>query len=279
MSATPQDFEYCAALLADGDRDAWLAALFAPAPVRPYLHALHGFALEIARIPHLVSEPRLGEIRLQWWTEVIEGGREGEAGLNPVSAALLDTVAKFRLPRAALLNMVEARRFDLYSDPMPTLHDFEGWCGETAGALFRLTTLVLSDGAENGSADACGHAGVALGATRTLRDLPFHASRRQCFIPRDTLEKNGAIVEAAAAGLMSPALGAALAEIRKLAREHLKSARELAAGLSPAVKPAFVPLATVPLYLDAMEKLRTDPFFTSAEVAQWRRQWAMWRWR
>lgn len=276
MTAAPQDYGHCATLLADGDRDAWLAALFMPEAVRAHIHALYAFAHEIERIPHLVSDPRLGEIRLQWWIEAIDGRRQGEAALNPVSAALLDTMERFRLPVPALQNMVEARRFDLYSDPMPSLNDLEGWCGETQGALLRLATLVLSGGEDNEAGAACGHAGVALGITRILRSLPVHAYRKQCFIPRDVLERHGASVEAVAAGLMSPALKRALTEMRDAARLHFDLAQREIADLPERLRPAFTRLATVPLYLKAMAK-RDDPFATEIEVAQWRRQWAMWR--
>ena len=34
-------------------------------------------------------EPLPGEIRLQWWREVLGGERPGEAGAHPVAAALL----------------------------------------------------------------------------------------------------------------------------------------------------------------------------------------------
>ncbi len=279
MTASPQDYAHCASLLADGDRDLWLASLFVPERFRPHVHALWAFAHEIGRISLIVSEPMLGEIRLQWWREVLEGERAGEAAQNPVAAALLDTLAKFSLPRQPALNLLEARKFDLYRDPMPSLTDLEGYCGETWSAFFRLVTLVLANGHDPGGADACGHAGVALGLTRILRDLPLHARRGQCFIPKDVLARNGAVVEAAAAGLDSPALDAALGELRALARKHAAEAQASAVSLPRDIAPAFVPLAIVPLYLNAMEKRGYQPFETVVEPAQWRRQWAMWRWK
>jgi phytoene synthase len=41
--------------------------------------------------------------------------------------------------------------------------------------------------------------------------------------------------------------------------------------------PAFLPAALVPGYLAAMERHDYDPFRTAVEVAQWRRQWTLWR--
>jgi phytoene synthase len=278
MTATPEDYARCAEILRDGDRDVWLASLFAPEIARPHIHALWAFGHEIARISLIVSEPMLGEIRLQWWREALEGQRDGEAAQNPVAAAVLDTVGKFGLPRSALLGLIEARKFDLYQDPMPSLNDLEGYCGETFSALFRLTTIVLADGGDPGSAEASGHAGVSLGMTRVLRDLPLHARRGQCFIPGDVLARHGAVVEAVSAGLGSPASLAAVAELRGHARKHFERARLLCRQLPSPAASAFVLLAVVPLYLRLMDKRDFNPFSTIVEPAQWRRQWAMWRW-
>ena len=58
------------------------------------------------------------------------------------------------------------------------------------------------------------------------------------------------------------------------ARQHLRSAHERIDDLPPALVPAFLPLATVPLMLARLE--RGGPFGV-AEIAPWRRQWLIWR--
>src|SRR5215470_13788315 len=92
------NFAHCENLVRAGDKDRWLAALFAPTDRRPHLYALFAFNLEIARVRELAREPMAGEIRLQWWREVIAGTRPGEAAANPVAAALVETVAGRGLP-------------------------------------------------------------------------------------------------------------------------------------------------------------------------------------
>ncbi len=278
MTATSSGYAYCASLLRDHDRDSWLAALFVPEAKRRYIHALYAFAYEIARVRDIVSEPRLGEIRLQWWREVLEGERAGEAAQNPACAALLDTFAVWRLPASALTGLIEAHRFDLYSDPMPTMNDLEGYCGETCSSLFLLTTLILSEGAGNEAADACGHAGVAFALTSLLRRLPWHIARGQCFLPKDVLDHHGVSVGDAAAGKLSAGLLQALSELRSHIRIHLDQAQTEIQKLSADLRPAFVPLAVIPVHLKVMERTAHRPFTPAQEPAQWRRQWAMWRW-
>src|ERR1700746_1400332 len=113
-------FAYCAELVRTADRDRFIASLFAPAERRGALHALYGFAAECARVREAAHTALPGEIRLQWWTDVINGERDGEANANPVAAALLTTVERCHLRRDVLLDVIEARRFDLYEDTMRT---------------------------------------------------------------------------------------------------------------------------------------------------------------
>lgn len=279
MSAGAEDYAFCEQLLRENDRDRWLACLFAPEEKRPHLHALYAFSHELARIRELVSEPQLGEIRMQWWREILEGQRMIEAAANPVSAALMATVARFNLPYTALVRLVDARRFDLYNAPMPSMNDLEGYCGETVSVLFRLASFILADGRDPGGADASGHAGVAYGIAGLLRALPWHAMRGQCFLPQDLLAEHGALPQAAAAGLTSAPLLSALSAVRAHARTHLDAARAGLSGLEPQARPAFVPLAIVGPVLKRMDRRSYDPFGEIVEVPQWRRQWAMWRWR
>jgi phytoene synthase len=49
------------------DRDRYMTALFAPAARREALFALYAFNYEIARVREAVTQPTLGQIRLQWW--------------------------------------------------------------------------------------------------------------------------------------------------------------------------------------------------------------------
>ena len=62
------------------DRDRYQTALFAPADRREALFALYAFNYEVARVRETVTPPMLGQIRLQWWREVIDGGLFGRAG-------------------------------------------------------------------------------------------------------------------------------------------------------------------------------------------------------
>jgi phytoene synthase len=195
-----------------------------------------------------------------------------------VAAALDDTIVKFRLPRQALVNLIDARIFDLYDDPMPSLNDLEGYCGETSSILIQLAAMILMDGADPGCADAAGHAGVAYAMTGLLRAFPWHARSGQVYIPQDILAKHGVVREDIVTGRGGPGLLAALADMRAIARRHLEQARKLRMTIPLQAAPAFRPVALVEPYLKAMERSGYDPFANLIEIAPWQRAWALWRW-
>ncbi len=259
------------------DRDRWLAAVLSPARHRDALVALYAFNLEIARVRDVVSDPLPGEMRFQWWRDLLAGEARGEVQAHPVAAALLQAISRYNLPREAMATLIEARTFELYDDPMPTLNDLEGYCGETSSLLIRLATFVLADGVDPGGADAVGHAGVAYALTGLLRALPFHASRGQVFLPQDRMAAHGVTRDAILNGEDGLGLRALLAELRGRARHHLAETRRLINGIGPLIAPALLPVALVEPYLRQMEARDYGPFRTPVAVPDWRAIWILWR--
>ena len=270
-------FRHCEDLVRAGDPDRYFATLFAPQGARPHLFALYAFSLTIARVREAASNPMAGEIRLQWWRDALQGEARGDVKANPVAAALLDAIVARRLGRQPFVDLIDARVFDLYDDPMPRLNDLEGYCGETASALFRLASLILCDGAEPGGAAAAGHAGVAYGITGLLRALPWHARGGQVYLPADVFRAHGVTREDIVTGRGGPGLRGACADLRADARRHLAAYEAEKATIAPTARAAFLPLALVEGYLAAMERPGYDPLNTPIETARWRRLWRLWR--
>jgi 15-cis-phytoene synthase len=265
-------YTHCEQLVREADKDRFLATLFAPANRRGALFALYAFNLEIARVREVIREPMAGEVRLQWWRDALERPGAGDAKANPVAAALLDTVIRFRLPVASLLALTEARGFDLYNDPMPTLAAAEAYMQATSSTLIDLAARILDVGHAD-IASAVREAGIAYAIAGLLRAFPLHAARGQLYVPLEILQRYGAKPEDILAGRPTAEISAALAEMRRLGETHLDAYRQ--AAIPFAVAPAFLPVALVPLYLKALARSH-DPFKV-ADPPQWRRQWALWR--
>lgn len=266
-------FDHCMDLLRAGDRERYTAVLFAPQDKRPALAALQAFDLETARIRDLVSEPMPGEIRLQWWREVVDGSRDGEARQNPAAAALVDAIERYSLSRPALTGLLDARVFDLYDDPMPDRVTLEGYLGETVSVLIQMSAQVLANGDDPRSADAAGHGGVALGIARILRGLPLDRSRGRVMIPADILSAAGLDASGWVAGEDRAAIGRAVAIMAELGREHLGKAEAALSALDRSVRPAFLPLSTVGPLLAKAERAGPDAAFAPISLSPLAVQW------
>jgi 15-cis-phytoene synthase len=263
-------FAYCAELVRKADRDRFLASLFAPAEHRDTLAALYAFNVEVTRVREVAREALPGEIRLQWWTDVLGGERAGEAGANPVAAALLTTIERHRLPADKLNELIAAHRFDLYDEPMATVAEFEAYLAQTSSALIALAAQIFGVGAQAAAASA----GIAYGMTGLIRAFPVHAARRQLYVPVELLERHKVPLHEIYAGRSSAGLNAAMADLRALARRHLAAAPEHVESLPDEALPAFLPVALVRPSLDRLD--RCDAF-APAELSLWRRQWLIWR--
>ena len=125
--AVADRLSYCAAEVRRADYDRFLAALFAPAPAREGLFALYAFNHEVAKVRETVSEPMLGQIRLQWWREAIDGLYAGKARAHPVVEALARDarVREGGLSRAHFDRLIDAREFDLAGRAPATLAELE----------------------------------------------------------------------------------------------------------------------------------------------------------
>src|SRR5476649_429847 len=80
------------------DPDRYFSALFAPAGVRQHLLTLYAFNHEVARVAETVRQPMMGEIRLEWWRETLDGARSGAPRNHEVARALAGLFAAHPLP-------------------------------------------------------------------------------------------------------------------------------------------------------------------------------------
>ena len=264
----------------DGDLDRYASALFAPGACREHLFALYAFNVELARIGEQVSEPQLGEIRLQWWRDALDRASSGETTGQPVADAIGFAVRECKLSQPSLADLIDARRFDLSVKIMPDTAALDGYLANTAGALFNLASEVCMAGGRAAEpralAQAVRAAGIAYGLTGLMRALPVHARRGRVDIP-DSLLRHGTSPAQLLAGEGSEGLTELLADLRETARAALGSASQHVAELPPAARPAFLPLALVDPYLSALQKV--DPLHQVADINPLTRLWRLGTWR
>jgi phytoene synthase len=163
--------------------DRWLSSRFvADESARADLIVLYALDHELTRIPQVVTDPLMGEIRMTWWREGLEEIAEGRAvRAHPV----LRAIAASKLPAVALAALAEARLGDL--DEPKTGEALARHIDATEGLVMALAARRLS---EQATADQVTQAARAFGlaycdapaaqaalkaASGALEDLPLAA--------------------------------------------------------------------------------------------------------
>ncbi|KYG99461.1 phytoene/squalene synthase family protein [Bradyrhizobium sp. DOA1] len=278
MSSTAQALDsaaFCADLVRSHDFPRYVATLFVPAAERRALLALYAFNVEIVRVRDQVSQPLPGEIRLQWWTDMLSGQIHGSAEGNPVAAELLRAIRDYDLPVEPLSLLADEHQFDLYNDPMPTMAALEGYLAATSSALFGLAAQVLAsptDAVEH----LARHAGLAQGIVHVIANLPRDAAHGQLFVPQQVLANHNCNMEDVFAGKETPALRSALEQLAGEAQQHLTTALSLLPQVPASVRPAFLLVSQTRADLKRLSQAGRNPF-APQPASRLGTLWTLWR--
>jgi phytoene synthase len=231
-----------AAAVRAADPDRYFAALFAPAPARPFLLALYAFNHEVARVAETVREPMLGAIRLEWWRETVEGAHQGTPRNLDVAKGLAALFQDYPLPLAEFEALIAARAFDASAARFADIAALEKHLDATGGALMRLAVRMLG-----GEAALAREPALAYGLTGILRSLGFHNARHKLYMPLDLLGAVGLTPEMFFDLRDDPRVDAVAHQLALSARDHFLAARK--APKPRAALAALLPAALVPVYL------------------------------
>lgn len=171
MENKQKNIDYCRQQAREHDADRYYISLFASAARRPALWALIAFNQEVAKTRAVVSEPMLGEIRLQWWREALEGIALGTPRAHPVVEALASEIHDFLAIRH-LLDMIIDTWSDDFGGTQVTLSSLQKHAEGTGGALSAAMLLVLDSDAGASRLEAAKAAGAAWSLMGTVRALP-----------------------------------------------------------------------------------------------------------
>ncbi len=233
------------------DADRWRTTLFAGRETRARLVALYAFNVEIARVRETVSEPVLGQIRLQWWREALaEIAAGGPVRKHPIAEVL----AAARPDAETLTRIVDARERDLDDAPFADLAALEMYARATAGDLTRAAFTMSGADATDDADDI----GTAYGLAGLLRALPHFAHRRRAVLPEDVVRQAGLTQEAIHDGKAGAAIAAAVEPVAQRARDLLAAARRR--GVPRNALAAALPGRLATLWLDRLARHGHDAF-------------------
>lgn len=219
MSESPD--EYCTRELRSADPDRWLTTLFAPDERRPGLHALYAFNAEIARAREVVSQPMIGQIRLQWWREAWEGIWENRPRNHPVVTALHAHCRN--LDREDVFTLIDARETDMEMVPPADMNALLKYAEASSTPLMRMACTILEERIDD---EILRPAGTAYALTGILRATSHLAAQHRVYLPADWLADAGLTPESLYQAGLGPAAIAVIAEVGKAAEMLFVSLRQ-----------------------------------------------------
>jgi phytoene synthase len=146
------------------DPDRYLCALFAPDDRREPLLALAVLGRQLARVPHIVTQPMAGLIRYQWWRDAIDEAAAGRPREQPVVEGLAAGLRPGRLRVDALQALVDAYEAELEA-AVPAGAEVRQEA--TSGALQELAASSLGPATADQQA-AARRIGTAMGLVETV---------------------------------------------------------------------------------------------------------------
>lgn len=250
---------YCGDQVKRFDYDRFICILFAPPDEREALFAVHAFNAEVARIPEVVSQPTLGQMRLQWWSEALDGIYGGRPPKHQVATSLAAAVARFGLTRQHFERLLDGRGFDLEEGAPADTAALLDYAEATSASLSLLSLEILGDAGPQAQT-AARDVGIAWALTGLIRAVPFHARARRTYLPASLNREAGLDVFALFERGSVPGLAAVVRTLAATAQTHLEAARSAAGEIPNRAVPALLPATMAAHYLGRLRRANYDPF-------------------
>lgn len=175
---------HCIALVAAGDPDRHAVTRAASDPDQARLYPLYALNLEIARAAWASTEPLVCEMRLQWWADAVAAlGQGGPVPPHPVLDACTALQGDAGAAQA-LAALIEARRWDVWSDPFADAPALWAHLQATGGTIMQIAARVL--GADAQAQDIARDFGTACVLAPWLQAVPELTARGRAPLPDAT---------------------------------------------------------------------------------------------
>lgn len=212
------------------DTDRVRSAYFAEEEARQRLMLLYAFHLELAKVPELVSEPMIGQIRYQWWREAISEIYESDSvRKHEITTPLRKLLLDYEVPRFWVDQLIDGRERDIDTRPFETLQDAIDYSANTSGILMKIAVRLFNQDPD-ASIEA---AGTSWGLTGLARAYPYY---HQSMLSALSFE-----------------------DICRTAKDKYLSARQAVTHLETDAFPAIAYTALIPPYLKRLGKKNFDP--------------------
>lgn len=209
--------------------------------------------------------------RLDEWSEEVERTYRGSPG-TPATRALAEVLARYPIPKHALLGLVDGCRMDLERGRYATFSELERYCELVAVTISEIS-LAIFGMLDARARDHGRQLAIALQLTNVCRDVGEDVRRDRIYLPLDELVRFGVTESELVAGNVDTEGYAALMAFQcERARTHFREANPLPALLEADARPAVRVMGGV--YRRVLDRVQRDPrgaFHARVELPLWQR--------
>ena len=271
-------YQECKRLNSIHGKTYYLATLLLPPAKRPHVHALYGFARYADEIvDDLASNLTLDEKALllkKWSNQVLSDIKSGSSN-DPIAAAVVDTVSRFKIPIAHFeaflhsMNMdLSVRQYQTYKD----LHEYVYGSAAVIGLQMVSVLGTISPDAVTSANEAAEKLGIAFQLANFIRDVGEDLDRGRVYLPMTELEAHGVNRQMLEERVITPQIKSALKEqiqrVRRLQNESTAGIKLLTPGARECIQAASQLYCGI---VDEVEKIDYQIFTKRAKTSNWRR--------
>ena len=269
MEKPANNLKYISEMIRQNDHDRYLVTLYAPEEKRDDLFALYAFNYELSRLRSVVSEPMLGEIRLQWWRDAINNIYQGKRDSHELIPALAKAVERHDLSRERLMDLIESRARDLYDENPRNMAELDHYLDQTSGNLTCLAAQILG---QKDHEFMTRKLGFLWGYVELIRAVPYHMTLKQSFMPLSLMgEGHNRFLSPDQPEVMK----VVIKDLSEKALQYLAEIRINKAHITPKVRSLFLLTSLAQHYLKAIEKAEYNPFRLEKTAGAFSRQWGL----
>ena len=252
-----ESLSYCAEQVRQFDHDRFLTVIFAPAAVREHLFALYAFNIELAKVREVVTEPLIGQMRLQWWRDTLDRLYAGETVAHEVARPLQAAILSRGVARSSFDPLIDAREFDLDKDAPADIVALLAYAEGTCAPVLAIALQIAGGGTD--TAEIARKAGRGWALTGLLRAVPFHARRHRLYLPADRLAEAGVRISRLFDLKPEPGFRDVVRSVGEQARADFHAARKLVGALRKAGRSPALLIELGLMYLTDLERAGWDP--------------------
>ncbi|KAI8626035.1 squalene/phytoene synthase [Xylariaceae sp. FL1651] len=176
--------QYCVAQLRQSDYDSFLIRNFIPKTRQDAYDAFRALNLELVRLPELVSNPTIGQLRMQFWRDAINNTFTGRPPKEPIMILLHNVLSRLAAnsPESNhgsikfwLLRLINTREKYMDNRPFTSISALEEYAENTYSTIMYSTLAALSVNSMHMD-HLASHIGKACGIAAVCRGIPVLAS-------------------------------------------------------------------------------------------------------